>query len=54
MVATHEPPFWVCTGCNNVMEENLDGRCTQCQSFADCLEVQNEGDREIALAALGD
>lgn len=51
LVAVQPLPFWVCTRCHALHEQNAF-ECLQCGRRVDYLEVGNERDRRTALAAL--
>ncbi len=46
-------PFYVCVSCQRVWGRTESvGRCPQCDSAADCLEVKTEADLRMVEAAL--
>lgn len=51
-VETAALPFWVCGKCHTLSTHSTDGRCPNCESLTECVEVSQEDDRGIALAAL--
>jgi hypothetical protein len=45
----HEKPFFVCTRCRRIAE---GGMCDKCGTQADCLEIEDEDDIQMALSAM--
>lgn len=51
MLASKPLPFWFCQSCHAFMAESAGGRCVECGSAIDCLEVASEGDRRTAMTS---
>jgi hypothetical protein len=52
VVQNNDVGFLVCTRCRTIMDRDFGNGCLRCGSVAECLEVMDEDDRRIALAAI--
>lgn len=53
VLETKPPPFFVCVHCAKDWGTECAGFCPDCGSIADCVEVREEADRGLVIAALG-
>lgn len=53
LLASKPLPFWFCQSCHAFMAAAAGGRCVECGSAVDCLEVASEADRRTATTSFG-